>query len=289
MLSLAWKNPARAVALTGRDISIIALLISFPVIGLDQFLRTAPGMLSAQPYVQVEHWLTDSLMALPLFAAGIWAGDRIASLAGLGTARRAEVLKRALVIALLVALALVPVWFEVNKSDNPVIAQPLVFPHAQDSGDVYWVAPWVIFTLVGVCLVPVAVWVAHSISRSIASRGAAAVVTHAAVLAVVLAAVLVLAWLLRQAAGHAYASQVYYTNVPLAVPRYSHTFSAVAHGARRPVSPHVAAVPFAFFYQAAHALQDSLAGQAAGLPVAVIALLRALRLDGRNQHQPADT
>lgn len=301
MLSLAWKNPARAVALNGRDISIMALMISFPVVGLEQFLRTAPAGFLTQPYVQAQHWLADSLMALPLFVAGVWAGDRIASRAGLGTTGRADVLKRALVITLLAALALVPLWFWVDKSDNPVTAQPLVFPHAQDSGDVYWVAPPVILALVCVCLVPVAVWAADGIRRGMTGRGAAghrgirlprgaAAAARAAVLVLLLAAVPVLAWLLHQAAGRAYASQVYYTSALTAAPRHHHGHAAVAGAALPLAGQHMAAAPFAFVYQAAHALQDGLAGQAAGLPVAVLALLRAARgLDGRNQRQPADT
>jgi hypothetical protein len=68
------------------------------------------------------------------------------------------------------------------------------------------------------------------------------------------AAVPVLAWQLHQAAVHAYSSRVYYT-------------SAVAAGQPPP------AAPFALGYQAAHALQDGLAGQAAGLPVTVAVLL----------------
>jgi hypothetical protein len=296
MLSSACRKPVGAVVLSGRDISIMALMISFPVMGLDEFLRTVPAKFSAQPYVEVQHWLTGSLMALPLFAFGIWAGDRLGALAGLGTARRADVLKRALVIALLGALTLVPVWFAADKSDDPVTAQPLVFPHAQDSGDVYWAAPWVISALVCVCLVPVAAWAAHRISGSITSRLAtrvprgAASFTRAAVLVALLAAVPVLAWLLYQAAGRAYASQMYYTSATSPVPPRSHVFSDGTRRVRVPASPPVTAAPFAVVYQAAHALQDGLAGQAAGLPVAAMALSRITRgMDGRNQHHPADT
>lgn len=299
MPSLASKNPAGGTGLSGRELSAIALMISIPVIGLDQFLRTSSGRFSAQPYVQVEHWLTDSLIMLPLFAIGVWAGDRIASLARLGTARRADVLKRALVITLFAAVAQVPAWLVVNKSDNPVTAQPLVPPQARDSGDVYWVAPWVVITLVFVCLAPAAVWAARTIGRGITSRvtlsrpgttrlpRGTATLAQAALLAPLLATAALGAWALHQAAVRAYASQVYYTSAPAALTR--HALSA-ARGASRPNGTPVTAAPFAFVYQAAHALQDGLAGQAAGLPVAVIALLRVTRgLDGSNQHQPADT
>jgi hypothetical protein len=297
----ARRNSAGACGLGGREITVLALMISFPVVGLDKFLRTASGRFSAQPYVQAGHWLTDSLIMLPLFAIGVWAGDRIAGLAGLCTARRADALKRALVITLLAALAQVPAWFAADRSDNPVTAQPIVAPQAHDSGDVYWVAPWVILALVCVCLAPVAVWAARTIGRGITShvavsrpwtgppRGAAAV-TRAAPLVLLLAVTPVLAWVLHQAAERAYASQVYYTSGPPAITRHSRPFSPAARAARHPASAPVTAAPFASVYQAAHALQDGLAGQAAGLPVTVIALLRVTRgLDGRNQHHPADT
>jgi len=294
------RNSSRACLLDGREITVLGLVIGFPVIGLDLFLRTASGRFSAQPYVQLWHWLTDALIMLPLFAFGVWAGDRIASLAGLGTARCADVLKRALLITLVAAVAQAPAWFAVNKSDDPVTAQPLVPPQAHDSGDVYWVAPWVIITLVSVCLVPAAIWAARTIGNGMANRAAvsrpgigmpqgATAAARGALLVLVLAAAPVFAWLLHQAAERAYASQVYYPRAAPAVTRHSHDFAA-ARAARRPASSAVTAAPFTVVYQAAHALQDGLAGQAAGLPVAVIALLRITRgLDDRNQYQPTDT
>jgi hypothetical protein len=261
----------------------MALMISFPVMGLDQILRTTSGRFSAQPFGQVEHWVTDSLIMVPLFAIGVWAGDQIASLAGLdagaGTGRRADLLKRAVIITLFAALAQVPAWFVVDRSDNPATAQPLVAPQAHDSGDVYWVAPWVIITLVCVCVAPVAIWVARGAGRRITSR----VVAQAALLVPLVALAVLGAWALHQAAARAYASQVYYTAASTVVTRGSHVYAAHAVA-------HAVAAPFAFAYQAAHALQDGLAGQAAGLPVAVIALLRVAPWPaGRNQHQPQDT
>lgn len=255
MRALACGNSADRAMLDGHSIVTAALIISFPVIGLDQFLRTAPARFSADPSTAVQHWLTDSLMALPLFAASVWAADRIASRAGLGMASRADLVKRALLVALLGALALAPVWFELNKTDNPVLAQPLVFPHAQDSGDVYSVAPAVIITLACVCLIPAAAWAGRALTRG------AAAPAQAAALLVAVTAGLALAFLLHQAATRAYASQVYYApaNAPLSG------------------SPRAIAAPYAFTYQAAHALQDGLAGQAAGFPVAAAALLWVTR------------
>jgi uncharacterized membrane protein YoaK (UPF0700 family) len=260
MRSLAWKKPAGPATLTGHGILIMALMISFPVIGLDQFLRTAPSKFSEQPVIQIQHWLSDSLMAIPLFAVGIWAGDLIARRAGLGMRRP---VKRALLISLLTALAMSLAWFQIDRTDNPVTAQPLIFPHAQDSGDVYWVVPEVIVALCCVCLVPAAIWAGRAIARGVFARSASARTAFArtAMLVLLVAAAPLSAWLLHQAAERAYSSQVFYTSTALSAHR----------GSRLPAEAATTA-PFAFAYQTAHALQDGLAGQAAGFPVAVMAL-----------------
>jgi len=301
MASLTRVDSVDSPMLSGHDILVMAVLVSFPVIGLDQFLRAPPSKVSEQAAVQIQNWLADSLLAVPLFAVGIWAGDRIARRAGLGTARPVDAAKRAMIITLLAAMALTPVWFRIDRSDNPVTAQPLIAPHAQDSGDVYWVPRWVVVTLVCACLAPAAVWAGRSLSRRLRARlpRGAATVTCVALL-VPLAAVPVLAWLLHQAAAHAYSSRVYYApGTPVAAPVRSGALAAATRGARSHPSPavtaaprpaaHVNSAPYAFAYQAAHALQDGLAGQVAGLPVAAIVLLRGTRRpDNRYQHQPAD-
>jgi hypothetical protein len=158
MQFLAWTRSPGQLSHGGQDLLRQALILSFPVIGLDQFLRITPAQLSAQPVLQAEHWVTGSLMTLPLFAAGIWAGDWIANRAGFGLAKHSDILKRALVIVLLVALTLIPLWYERNKADNQARAQALVTPHSHGSVDVYSVGSGVIVALVCVCLVPAAVW-----------------------------------------------------------------------------------------------------------------------------------
>jgi hypothetical protein len=301
MASLARVDAVNSSKLSGHDILVMAVLVSFPVIGLDQFLRAVPSKASEQAAAAIQHWPADSLLAVPLFAVGIWAGDRIASRAGLGTARPVDVAKRAVVITLLAALALTPVWFGIDRSDNPVTAQPLIAPQAQDSGDVYWVPRWVVVTLVCACLAPAAVWAGRSLGRRLRARlPRGAVPVTCAALLVLLAAVPAAAWLLHQAAGHAYASRAYYAPSPLfAASGRSGVLAAANRGARSRPSPavtaapgpqdHVSSAPYAFAYQAAHALQDGLAGQVAGLPVAAIVLLRGTRRpDNRHQHQPAD-
>jgi hypothetical protein len=119
-------------------------------------------------------------------------------------------------------------------------------------------------------------------------------------LLVPLAAVPAAAWLLHQAAGRAYSSRVYYaTSTSFAAPVRSDALAAATRADRSHPSPAVTAAswtqarvnsaPYAFAYQAAHALQDGLAGQVAGLPVAAVVLLRGTRRpDNRHQHQPAD-
>jgi hypothetical protein len=275
----------------------MSLVMSLPVIGLDQVLRTPGASFAAQPGTEVQDWITDSLMAVPFFAAGIWAGDLIAGRAMIGVARLSDLLKRSLIIALLSGLAVTPVWFVINKIDNPVRAQPLVFPTAHDSGDVYSVAPAVIIALVCVTLVPAAFWSGRGIARAVTRNAPAvtgggisrAAVVRAAVPALLAAAVPVLAWLMYRAAAHAYATQVYYARGTL--PAAHHLRSAsLAATASRSSPPHVRSAPGALVSQTAHALQDGLAGQAAGIPVVVLAaaaLARASTAKTSTARQPA--
>jgi hypothetical protein len=207
-------------------------------------------------------------MMLPLFAAGVWAGDRILSRAAARTpARPAPApVKRALVIVLSVALALIPVWFERNKTDTMAQSQALVTPHSHGGDDVYWVGSLVILALVCVCLVPVAAWAARAVTGRLSAHPWA----RTSVFVLLVAAAPAAAALLHNAAEHAYASQVNYTSALLSAPARSHVYSGGGRTGHVPVT----AAPFAFVHQTAHALQDGLAGQAAGLPVASIALRR---------------
>jgi hypothetical protein len=265
---------------SGQGIAVFASSLSFPVTGLDQFLRTSPGQFSAQPVTEIAHWIADSMMALPLFAIGVLVADWIAGRARIGMDSRADVLKRALLVTVVCAVVVAPAWFQVDRTDDPVTAQPLVFPHASDSGDVYWVAPAVIVALVCTCLVPLAAWAGCRTGRGL---------IRATAIAVLVAAMPAAAWLLHQAADRAYASRVYETRALLAVPPRPH---AVHHGPpRSPIPrPPATAVPYALAYQAAHALQDGLAGQAAGLPVAIAVLVfggRALQVSSPPGQRPA--
>jgi hypothetical protein len=291
----AWARLPRPSLPEGQDLLPLAVLISLPVTGLCQVLRTTPGQLSADPAAAAGHWVTGSLITLPLFAAGVWAGDYAASRAGIGLVKLSDICKRALLIVLLVAVVLIPLWFERNKVDTVAQAQALVTPHSHGSVDVYWVGPGVIVALVSVCLAPAAVWA----GRGIAGRLSAALPRGGRPLARVSVRLLLLslplllvafvpaaAWWLQHTAQHAYASQVDNTGALLAAHIHSHAFFGAGHGSRALTGPPVTAAPFAFAYQLAHALQDGLAGQAAGFPAAVIALLwgtRGMRGHGRYQ------
>jgi hypothetical protein len=256
----------------------MSIIVSLPVIALDQVVRTSTASFAAQPVIQVQHWITDSAMAVPFFVIGVWAGDLVANWARIGTAKRSDLLFRSFITALLCGVALAPVWFVINKVDNPVKAQPLVFPQAHDSGDVYSVSPAVVVALVCVCLGPAAFLAGRAVARA-ASRSVPAImpaaVTRVLIPALLTAAVPVLAWLMYQVAGHAYASQVYYPRAPVsALHRLRHPAAASPVSTALRVTP----APDAVVSQAAHALQDGLAGQAAGIPVTAVtagALLRA--------------
>jgi len=281
---------------------ILAFALSFPVIGLDQFLRTTPAQFAAHPVTEAGRWLTDSMMALPLFAIGVLAADWIARrvLPARDRDGKDQIAGRALLITLACALVLAPAWFQVDRTSDPVTAQPLVFPHAVYSGDLYWVASGVIIALACVPLVAFAAWAGYRGTRLLAAArgrtarwlpGRAAAVGRATVITVLVAAMPVLAWLLHQAAARAYASRVYETSATtLTRPRPRQVEPAAqgtpAPGTLAPASGQPAATaPGAFLDQAAHALQDGLAGQAAGLPVAVAVLLWGTRAAGASRQR----
>jgi hypothetical protein len=266
-------------ALDGSYLLRLSLILSFSCTGLDEFLRTPPAQLSAQ---SAGRWLTGSLITLPLFAVAVWAGDWIARRAGLGLARRSDLSKRALIIALLSAVAVMPVWLAANRVDGLARSQALITPGSRGSADVYWVSSGAVTALLCVCLLPAGLWTGRALAARVRRPGRGGRAARAAITVTLLAVVPALAWLLHQTAGHAYASQVSYTSAAAAVPPQSHVLADRADDARFPPAP---AAPDAFAAQTAHALQDGLAGQAAGFPlIAVSLLLAGRRSAGRDQH-----
>jgi len=97
-----------AAATVPQDRLLVALLTIFPVIGLEQILHTTPGELLALPFYEAMHWVSDSLLALPLAVAAVWVGLWSATRLRLGFNTASDVFTQACIIALLLALLLVP-------------------------------------------------------------------------------------------------------------------------------------------------------------------------------------
>ena len=105
MRPLACLNSAARDRFSAQRTLPLALSLSFLVVGLDQFLQTAPEQFAASPLLQFLRWLSDGLMAFPLFAAAVWTGHRVADRIGLAVDDRAGCVKRALLIAAALAVA----------------------------------------------------------------------------------------------------------------------------------------------------------------------------------------
>ena len=86
----------------------LALLLALPVIGVEQLVHTDRLTLAALPLYQALHWLSDSLLALPLAAVAVWGGQHLANRLGLSAETPRAIVGRAGLIALLFALVLVP-------------------------------------------------------------------------------------------------------------------------------------------------------------------------------------
>ena len=81
---------------------LMAMPLVLGVVGFEQLLHTGPG---GPPVYQLLHWLSDSLMALPLGVAAVWLGSRRAQRQR-GTS--SDTLARACLIAIVFAVLLVP-------------------------------------------------------------------------------------------------------------------------------------------------------------------------------------
>ena len=95
---------------------VIAAPLAFGVVGFEQLLHT--GTDTTLPVYEALHWLSDSLLALPLAAAAVWGASRLAAWRGIDGTQRSDVLLRACVIALFFALLLVPGGFLHEQLDT---------------------------------------------------------------------------------------------------------------------------------------------------------------------------
>jgi hypothetical protein len=273
----------------GQEIFIMSLALSFTVIGLEQFLYTAPVQFQEAPGSGILSWACDSLIALPLFALGAWAAQRIASRRGIGLDGRADLLRRSLLTAASLAVVLIPGWFAHNWLNNLTQSEPLVPVHVHGKtigANVHWVSDPVVFALLLVPLLGLAGWGGYLIAARVRFRvpRAADIIARAALIAAGIAAAPTVAWFLQKAADRSNSAQVYYTSALLSVHVHTHVLFKDGRAVPLPKGPPVIPAPYAFAYQVAHALQDGLAGMAIGLPVAVIALFWvARRLRARDQ------
>ena len=111
MSSAPSTRTARSI---GDGQSLLGGLLAFGVVGWEQLLHTGEGGL---PLYQALHWVSDSLLALPLAVAAVWAGTRLANARGIGRHRTADLLARAILIAVLFAVLLIPGGFVHEQMD----------------------------------------------------------------------------------------------------------------------------------------------------------------------------
>jgi hypothetical protein len=107
-MTLTAARSASLATRGGEGNVLIAAVLAFGVVGWEQLLHTGPG---GPPIYQVMHWLSDSLMALPLALGAVAIGSYLASRGGRRRGRAPEVMVRAYLIAIVFAVLLVPGGF----------------------------------------------------------------------------------------------------------------------------------------------------------------------------------
>jgi hypothetical protein len=86
---------------------ILPVLLAFGVIGWEQLLHTTTGR-SAFLLYEILHWVSDSLLALPLACLAVWCGERLARQQRLDSRSVSGLLGCAALISLAYAVVLVP-------------------------------------------------------------------------------------------------------------------------------------------------------------------------------------
>jgi hypothetical protein len=180
-MTLATGGSASLAKRSGEGHMLMAALLAFGVVGWEQVLHTDPG---GPPVYQVLHWLSDSLLALPLALGAVVIGSWVASRRGIGRRRKVDIFVRAYMIALVFAVLLVPGGFMHEQIDNLTRSHAAISLHthyglvaARDSRDpavilafvTHAFADGVIGQVVGLPLAVLALaWIArrHSLTRS---------------------------------------------------------------------------------------------------------------------------
>ena len=256
----------------------VALFLALPAIAFEQFLHTAPAAQAGSPGYESLYWLSDALFALPLAAAAVWVGGRIADRWGFGWSAWG-VFARVGLISLAFALLLIPGWFLHDDLDGLAHTAAAASAHGGHSGhfhggsdEVHWASDAVFRVLVLVPLAAGALWGGERIGRRMArGRGRAARLrVRAGVIAALLAGALMSAWFLEVAADAADSGRVSYANAlgsSHARPRVAYSHDGFAMPYLGPISATAANADGSPAASLAHALRDGLAGQAVGLPV----------------------
>jgi hypothetical protein len=290
----AERRPAgrKRLARSGSVVPLV-LAVSCTVVALDQFLHTSPAALLASPADQTLHWLADVLLAIPLTTIALWAGGWLSGWLRISTTGVAGVFAQASVIALVLAVLLVPAWFA-HYAINNLAASPVhpsapsgLSDHSDHAGhshggppvETYWVASGVIYALMAIPLAAAAVCAGLRVASRLVRRlgGEADVMVRVAVVVGASALALTLGLFLQGVANPS-GGLVTYANY-LAVVHADLDFVHAHHA-----SVTEAVVQPAFGYKLASAVQGGLAGQAIGLPVAFLGLLwvnRRKRGDGK--------
>jgi len=104
----------------------MAAVLVFGVIGFEQVLHTGSD---GPPLYQALHWVSDSLLALPLGFLAIWLGTRVAAWQRLAPYRRSSSLARACCIAIVFAVLLIPGSIAHDQIDTVTRAHAAISVH----------------------------------------------------------------------------------------------------------------------------------------------------------------
>jgi hypothetical protein len=116
----------RSTTRSGDSHVLMALPLVLGVVGFEQLLHTGPG---GPPVYQALHWLSDSMLALPLGLAAVWLGSRLAFRRGAGRPGRSDTMARACVIAIVFAVLLIPGGILHEQIDNLTHAHTAISVH----------------------------------------------------------------------------------------------------------------------------------------------------------------